>query len=319
MSSIMQQIYEAIQSYENIVILRHEKPDPDALGSQGGLAALIRHNQPAKHIVMQGEDEPGLSFLVSMSEEKAALPEESLYIICDTANRERIDGTGWDKAGQMAKIDHHPEVDVYGDPSWVDTKSSSTCEMMMSFALWLKEEKGWEIPAEAARLFYAGIIGDTGRFQHSNTTPITLQMAAEALKYPIDPASLFAGFYSSEETLVRLKGKVLSDFELSANGVGVMYLTQSLLKEYNVTINGSSALMNVFADVESIKAWVFFVENEDGSYRVRLRSKRIVINELAARHNGGGHPNASGAKAEDLAETKEIIEELNSLCEEQQA
>ncbi|WP_252313541.1 bifunctional oligoribonuclease/PAP phosphatase NrnA [Sinobaca sp. H24] len=54
MSSIMQQIYESVQSYDNIVILRHEKPDPDALGSQGGLAALIKHNEPAKHVVMQG-------------------------------------------------------------------------------------------------------------------------------------------------------------------------------------------------------------------------------------------------------------------------
>lgn len=316
MNSIMQELYETIKQYEEIVILRHEKPDPDALGSQGGLAALIKHNEPAKHVVIQGEDEPGLSFLVSMSEEAAGSPENALYLICDTANKERIDGSGWEKAAQMAKIDHHPEVDVYGEPSWVDTKSSSTCEMLMSFALWLKAEKDWEIPAEAARLFYAGIIGDTGRFQHSNTTPKTLQMAAEALKYPIDPASLFAGFYSSDEKLVRLKGRVLSDFELSSNGVGVMYLTQELLQKYNVTINGSSAMMNVFAEVEGIKAWVFFVENEDGTYRVRLRSKKVVINELAARHNGGGHPNASGAKAEDLAETKTIIEELNSLCRE---
>ncbi|WP_252314606.1 hypothetical protein [Sinobaca sp. H24] len=55
MNSIMQELYETIKQYEEIVILRHEKPDPDALGSQGGLAALIKHNEPAKHVVIQGE------------------------------------------------------------------------------------------------------------------------------------------------------------------------------------------------------------------------------------------------------------------------
>ena len=49
------------------------------------------------------------------------------------------------------------------------------------------------------------------------------------------------------------------------------------------------------------------MEQVDGHYRVRLRSKSTVINEVAKRHAGGGHPLASGANSYSLAENEDIL------------
>ena len=57
------------------------------------------------------------------------------------------------------------------------------------------------------------------------------------------------------------------------------------------------------------------MEQEDGHYRIRLRSKGPTINGLAKNHDGGGHPLASGAKAKDEAEINQVIDELNQLTQ----
>lgn len=56
-----------------------------------------------------------------------------------------------------------------------------------------------------------------------------------------------------------------------------------------------------------------FVEQTDKHYRVRLRSKSQVINEIAKRHDGGGHPLASGANSYSLEENDEIYQEIKDL------
>ncbi|MGY4689230.1 DHH family phosphoesterase [Salibacterium sp. K-3] len=309
-----QNILQTIERYSRIGIYRHEKPDPDAFGSQAGLAELIQHNYPEKDVWTIGENEPSLSFLTEIRGEEETLASGTfLAVICDTANTERIDGEKWKEADQIVKIDHHPEVELYGEPSWVNTEASSTSEMVIDLFLTARSNRGWEMTTAAARLLYAGIVGDTGRFQFSNTTPETLKLAAEVLRFPFDTTELFTRFYENDEKLVRLKGEVLQQFELTPEGLGIVHLPKEALDRYHITINESSALINAFAETRGLKAWVFFVEEEE-HYRVRLRSKGPVINTIAAAHNGGGHPMAAGAKAADKQEVETVIQELKEAC-----
>ena len=73
-------------------------------------------------------------------------------------------------------------------------------------------------------------------------------------------------------------------------------LTDAILKRYGLTEAGTSAVVPLLGKIQGVKAWAIFVEQEDGHYRIRLRSKGPFINELAKKHQGGGHPLASGAK-----------------------
>ena len=131
---ICHQILEKIKAYDTIIIHRHMKPDPDALGSQVGLKALLEHHFPEKTIKAVGFNEPTLSWLAEMDEVDDQEFEGSLAIICDTANTARIDDKRYTQADTIIKIDHHPNDEVYGDLVWVDTNSSSASEMIALFA-----------------------------------------------------------------------------------------------------------------------------------------------------------------------------------------
>ncbi|KPD01410.1 Bifunctional oligoribonuclease and PAP phosphatase NrnA [Geobacillus sp. BCO2] len=108
--------------------------------------------------------------------------EQALVIVCDTANEERICDSRYRLGRKLIKIDHHPNDTPYGDMMWVDTAASSTSEMIYEFYLAGKEE-GLTMTAEAARLIYAGIVGDTGRFLFPRTSEKTFRYAGELISY----------------------------------------------------------------------------------------------------------------------------------------
>ena len=132
---IYQQILEKIKEYDTIIIHRHMKPDPDAIGSQVGLKALLTHHFPEKTIKAVGYNEPTLTWMAEMDTVQDSDYHEALAIICDTANRPRIDDKRYEQSAFTIKIDHHPNDDIYGDLSWVDTSSSSASEMIALFEL----------------------------------------------------------------------------------------------------------------------------------------------------------------------------------------
>ncbi|MFC7320328.1 DHH family phosphoesterase [Halobacillus campisalis] len=304
------QIGEAINNFDTIIIHRHVRPDPDAYGSQGGLAELIRHNYPHKKVYVTGKSEESLRFLLEMDELEDDHYRGALVIVCDTANQARIDDQRYSEGSLLIKIDHHPDVDGYGDINWVDTTSSSTCEMIFQL---FKQNKKLELNNKAARLLYAGIVGDTGRFLFPSTTKATLKAAAELVTYDFNRPDLYDNMYSTPLKVAKLKGYVLQNFTVNPEGYSTIRLSKEVLEEYDVTSTETSALVGLLGDIEGILAWAFFVEEED-TIRVRLRSKGPVINGIAANHNGGGHPMASGASAETWEETEVIANELREVC-----
>ncbi|SDN55492.1 DHH family phosphoesterase [Alkalicoccus daliensis] len=304
-------IWETIGRYQKVIIHRHVRPDPDAVGSQAGLKEIILCAYPEKEVKLAGETENGLAFLTEMDEVTAEDYQGALAVVCDTANTARIDGEGVEQADTVIKIDHHPEVEMYGDLQWVDTEASSTCEMVYRLA----EANGLEIPAAAARFLYAGIVADTGRFRFSNTTKSTFSSAGSLLEYEFDRDALYNDLDVTTEELLRLQGYVLSHVQITENGAAQVTLTKETLDKFKVTSKEASAIVNCFSNLKGLKAWVFFVE-EDDIIRVRMRSKKPEIHHLAAEHQGGGHPMASGAQAQNWEETKEIFKKLDDLCKD---
>ncbi|QQK81112.1 bifunctional oligoribonuclease/PAP phosphatase NrnA [Salicibibacter cibi] len=308
-----QKLFDTIAAYEQIIICRHERPDPDAIGSQAGLARLIEINT-GKKVQLAGEEEPSLSFLSEMDTIDDEAFSKALVIVCDTANTGRIDDERYKNARELFKIDHHPLVDDYASLAWVDPTFSSTSEMIVHWYETTASAHGWKLDGECARLLYAGIVGDTGRFSHPNTSARTFKAVQLLFEREFDVRRLFNEMYKKPLSLLRMEGEVLSDFTLSENGVGVIVLSQEQLRKYQVSVNESSAIVHAVANVEDIVAWVTFVELEDKSYRVRLRSKGPVINELAGRFQGGGHPLAAGATAENDEERARVVEQLEEIC-----
>lgn len=308
------QILAEIQKYETIIIHRHVRPDPDAYGSQGGLAEILKASFPNKHIYTVGKEEETLHYMRRLDYISDETYKGALVIICDTANIERICDNRYRLGEKIIKIDHHPNADPYGDIMWVDTTASSVSEMIYEFYLFGKEN-GLKMSDEAARLIFAGIVGDTGRFIYPSTTNKTFAYAGELIKYNFSRTELFDKMYEMKPNIVKLHGYVLQNFEMRQYGAAVMLLTKELLAQYDAKPAEASLLVSELGNVSGIKAWVFFIEEED-QIRVRFRSKGIVINELARKYHGGGHPLAAGASIYSWEEAKGVIADLEQLCKE---
>lgn len=307
-----EKILEAIKQYETIIIHRHVRPDPDAYGSQGGLAEILKTSFPEKNIFTVGKEEETLNYLRRLDQIPNDTYKGALVIVCDTANAERICDDRYDLGDMLIKIDHHPNVDAYGDMMWVDTDASSVSEMIYEFYLDGKDN-GLKMSDEAARLLFAGIVGDTGRFLFPSTSKKTFAYAGELIHYNFSRPELFDKMYELSPNVVKLNGYVLQNFEMKQNGVAVVVLRKELLAEFNAKPSEASLLVGTLRNISGVKAWVFFIE-EDDQIRVRLRSKGPIINEVARNYQGGGHPLAAGASIYSWDDMDAVIRELEEVC-----
>lgn len=307
-----QKILDEIIKYETIIIHRHVRPDPDAYGSQGGLAEILKASFPEKSIFTVGQEEETLHYMRRLDEVSDDTYKGALVIVCDTANAERICDDRYGTGSKLIKIDHHPNMDPYGDLMWVDTDASSTSEMIYEFYLFGKEQ-GLKMSDEAARLLFAGIVGDTGRFLYPSTTEKTFAYAGELIHYNFSRPELFDKMYELDANIVKLKGYVLQNFEMRSSGAAVMILKKELLEEFQAAPSKASLLVSTLGDVKGIKAWVFFIEESD-QIRVRFRSKGPIINEIARKYKGGGHPLAAGASIYSWDEMESVVSDLEAVC-----
>ncbi len=312
---MFEEILNRIQQYDTIIIHRHTKPDPDALGSQMGLKAILAHNFPEKRVLATGYDEPSLAWLAHMDQVSDQDYEGALVIVTDTANQPRIDDKRYDQGDFLIKMDHHPNEDVYGDIVYVDTSASSASEIVTDFA----QTTGLALNDRAAYLLYAGIIGDTGRFLYPATTAKTLEMASYLRQFDFDFASLTRQMDTFSLKIAKLQAYVFEHLEVDPTGAARVFISQEILKRYQVTDAESSAIVGSPGKIDSVKAWGIFVQQADGHYRVRLRSKSAVINTIAKRHDGGGHPLASGANSYSSAENEAIFNELKEAVQKDKA
>lgn len=304
-----QTILEHIKHYQTIIIHRHQNPDPDALGSQAGLKAIITHHFPDKKVLITGFDEPSLAWISLMDQVSDADYKDALVIVTDTANRPRIDDERYTMGACLIKIDHHPNDDVYGDLSYVDTKASSASEIIAEFAF----SQGLALTDEAARLLYTGIVGDTGRFLYASTSSKTLAIASRLRNYAFDFAAISRQMDSFPLKIAKLQGYVFEQLDIDDSGAARLLLSQEVLNSFGISLAESSAIVSAPGKIDVVQAWVIFVELPDGQYRVRMRSKEKVINGIAKRHQGGGHPLASGATSSGLEENEQIYQELIDL------
>jgi bifunctional oligoribonuclease and PAP phosphatase NrnA len=307
-----EQILDLIKQYETIIIHRHVRPDPDAYGSQGGLAEMLKASFPDKNVYAVGLEEETLHYLNRLDPIEDEVFEEALIIVCDTANEERICDTRYKLGDKLVKIDHHPNEDAYGDHLWIDTTASSVSEMIYEFYQFGKD-KGLVLPDHAARLLFAGIVGDTGRFLYPSTTQKTFDIAGELIRFEFDRNDLFNKMYEVDSNVLKLQGFVLQNFEMDKDGCAQMVMSKDILEQYGVVPSEASLLVSSLGNVKGIKAWVFFIE-EDDQIRVRLRSKGPVINTIAKKYNGGGHPLAAGASIYSWEEKEDVLRDLREVC-----
>ncbi|MDO4902619.1 MAG: bifunctional oligoribonuclease/PAP phosphatase NrnA [bacterium] len=307
-----QTILATIDRYQTIIIHRHQKPDPDAIGSQVGLAEIIRHNYPEKRVLTAGYNEPTLTYLAQMDTVTDSDYNGSLVIVTDTANTDRIDDDRYQRGDFLLKIDHHPNDEPYGDLYHVDTAASSASEIIANLAF----ESGLELPTTAVRLLFAGIIGDTGRFLFPSTTAKTFATVSKLRSYDFDFAGLMREMDTIPERIARFNGYILQNLTIDSSGAAMIVLTSQILADHDISPAEVALIVGSPGKIDRVKSWAIITQQPEGHYRVNLRSKTIVINELAIQYDGGGHPLASGAKAYSDRDIQSLWAELCQLVKE---
>ena len=171
MNKEYKKVLKTIKKYDTIVVLRHDVPDFDASGSQFGLTTWIEDNFPKKKVYALGKAHKFFSpSLYPLTVENIELEDKYLLIIVDVANRPRIDGKDYiEKADCVIKIDHHPLCDDFGDIVIVDEHAAAAAEIIGDMLISFKKK----ISEKCAYYLYSAIVGDSGRFQYSDTNPRT--------------------------------------------------------------------------------------------------------------------------------------------------
>lgn len=305
-------IFDLIKQAKTIIIHRHQRPDPDAIGSQLGLAAIIKASFPAKRVLTPGKQYHGFDWLGQMDEVTEVDYQDALVLILDTANQPRIDGELWNQGKTIVKIDHHPNDDAFGDPQWVDVDASSTSEMIYNWYAPLAAEL--TLTANAARLLYAGIVGDTGRFLYSATKPSTMRAAAALMEAGADAEAVNRIEDTITLPVARLSAYVYEHLTQLDSGAAYVILTNAILDSFAIGDASTAGVVPLPGRIDTVKCWAIFVQQKEGDFRIRLRSKGPSINGVAKNHDGGGHALASGAKAKDQQEIETVVRELDQVA-----
>lgn len=310
MNNMFFEIKNKIEQYDKIVILRHIRPDGDAVGSSLGLRDILQNTYPNKEIKCFAKDfAESLNFTAKEDEEDIEFYKDALGIVVDTATKDRISNDNVDLLKEIIKIDHHPNVDPYGNINLVEVDISATCELIVKVYNALKDE--WVLSDKAAELLYMGIVTDSGRFRYSSTDGVTLRNASILLDKGINLEKLYANLYLKDYGTFKLQSEVYKKMKISNNGVAYVYIDKKMQDKYNLTSQEASLMVGALDSIKGSLIWLAFIDNPDGSIRVRLRSRFLDINDIASNYNGGGHGRASGATVYSLTEMKALVKDCD--------
>jgi phosphoesterase RecJ-like protein len=312
-------ILKKIKEYDRIIIFRHFRPDGDAVGSTKGLQAILRLTYPEKEIYLQNNDFSDYLRFLGTEDEPIAdeLYTDALALVLDTGTSNRISNPKYALCKEIIKIDHHIPIEDYGNFQWVEEERSSTCEMIAAFYDCLNCEL--KINTEAATYIYAGMVTDSGRFRFRDVSGETMRLAGIMLNQGIDTDTLFANLYLKDFDMFKFESFVYQKMKITENGVAYFNVTKAIQEKFGLTKESASSCVSYMDSIRGSLIWIAFIENDDGSYRVRLRSRFLPVNEIAERYHGGGHACACGATVYSKKELRALLAEADKLLGEYKA
>lgn len=299
-----------IRAYDRIVIHRHKNPDGDALGSQIGLAALLRSNFPGKDVRIVGDAAGRYAFMEGavMDEVPDDFYAGALAVILDTSAAHLISDDRWRTAAHTLRFDHHIFCEKIADDEFTDTSYESCCGLIAAFA----KETALKMSPLAAKSLYTGMVTDSGRFRYDATTSQTFALASYLLQTPFSISEIYAGLYADALESVQLRARFVLKIQKASASVAYIYTTKEEAASTGAdTFTISRGMVGTMADIKGIDIWVNFTES-DGGVLCELRSSRYNINPIAVKYGGGGHAKASGATLPDKAAAGAM---LRDLCE----
>jgi bifunctional oligoribonuclease and PAP phosphatase NrnA len=311
----LQAVLEALRSNDRFLVVTHENPDGDALGSMLGATLGLRELGKDAVMFLAGEAPmPGEYGFLPLGEVARSVPEdvgERVLLALDCANERRLgaDRSVIQRAKLVVDVDHHHDNNRFGGVNLVVDDASSTAEIVRD----LLRELGVPLTAEIAEALYVGLVTDTGRFQYTNTSPKAFRLAAELVEAGADVHGIFRQVYETVQfAKLKLLARALERAQLYEGGrLVVSYLVRDDFEQAGAEEPYSEGIIDYLRQAEGAELVALIREPPtDGgpTRRISLRSSRdeVDVSAIARQAGGGGHRQAAGFSSELPIE--EIIE-----------
>jgi bifunctional oligoribonuclease and PAP phosphatase NrnA len=308
-------VAEAIGTNNAFLVVTHENPDGDALGSMLAMTITLRRLGKDAVMYLSGEaPTPGEYRFLDLNGLRRALPddtEERVLLALDCASERRIgpERDVMERARMVVNVDHHHDNTRFGDVNLIVDDASSTAEIVRDVLASLDVE----LTSDIAEALYVALVTDTGRFQYSNTTPKALRLAADLVEAGADVHGIFRLVYETVQfAKLKLLARALDRAELYENGrLVVSYLLKDDFAEVGAEEPYSEGIIDYLRSVEGSEMVALIREPpRDGgpARRISLRSSRdeVDVSAVARAAGGGGHRQAAGFSSE--LEIPEIVE-----------
>jgi phosphoesterase RecJ-like protein len=288
-----------IRKSDKILLVAHPRPDADTVGA---VLALKEHLKAQGKMVDISCSDPFPNFLRELTSENFEYPAHlnlasyNAVIFCDAVDRAFDEIRPQISESQaVVIIDHHADVISQGDVNIIEPSYSSVCEILYNYFIFAKAP----INNLTATYIMLGILGDTGNFQHANTTPRIMEIASDLMKKGANlPKIVSAVFANKKIATLKLWGKAFEKARINPkNGMIVSVLTREDIEKCDAAAEDIGQVASVLNTVPGTKFALILHEKEDGKIKGSLRSeeyKNTDVSAIAAGFGGGGHKLASG-------------------------
>jgi len=310
---ILDTIKELLNEPKKIVVIPHQNPDGDAMGSSLGLAifleklkhkvTVVTPNDYPKFLKWLPKSKDVIQFELQNNKATNKLKESELIFILDFNALHRV-GTEMEAVlseitTPMIVIDHHQQPEDFTDLIYYDTSICSTCQMV--YQLIDKLNMLDTIDPDIASCLYTGIMTDTGSFKFNSTTSKTHRIAANLIDKGADNAKIHSLVYDTNTyNRLQLLGRALDNLKILPEfKTAYISISETDKKEFDFKKGDTEGFVNYGLSIKGINLAVIFIEDaQQRLVKMSLRSKAsFSVNLLARKYfNGGGHNNAAGGR-----------------------
>jgi phosphoesterase RecJ-like protein len=321
-------VLEELRSAQRLIVVAHENPDGDALGSligmQGALTALgkdcLMFIDSSELPLPQEYDFLSMSGLVSTPPDDL---DERTIVFLDCGNLERNPAEALQRPGMhILNIDHHHDNTHFGTVNLVVPDASCTAEIVWD----LMHGLGVKPTLPIAEALYVGLITDTGRFMYENTGPRAHRMAAELIEAGVMVHEIYRRVYEGVPLgKLTLLARGLTKIERFDSGrLTVTGLDAADFAESGAEESYSEGVIDHLRALEGTAVAALVrdrIGDTDGNgkplRKVSLRASddRVDVSAIARAQGGGGHRQAAGFTT--AMEWPELVEFLREEVAQQ--
>ena len=311
MHRIATQIYNHILDNDGFILVPHQGPDGDALGSVSALA-LFLHDLGKTFTIYCKTDAPhAFDFLPYIDElhSDESIWDDPRYTTVINVDTGDLTYAGIDsfieqkqEKPYIINIDHHASNKEYGDLNLVITHASSTTEILYSFF----KQNDALVTAHMATALLTGLITDTGNFSNGGTSRNALRVASELISHGANLTRIRNAVLKNKSVgALKFWGTVLSRLQIHTDSqIAYTYYTIQDLATCNVDPEEAEGIANLLNYLNEGKAAMVVKEETQDEVKVSLRTTHddVDVSAIAIHFGGGGHRKAAGFSIEKPAQ-----------------